>query len=218
MASVQLIIGNKNYSSWSLRGWLLLSLSGIDFEETVIDLGRPDHAAEIGRYSTAGKVPILIDGDLVVHDSLAIAEYLAETAPEADLWPADRRARARARALAAEMHAGFSALRGHLPMNCRAEITEFALTPEVETDVARVTEIWRACLHERGDGRDFLFGRPGAVDAMFAPVVSRFKTYGLAVDGTSEAYMNMVLSLPAMRQWYAAAAAEPMVIERFEFT
>jgi glutathione S-transferase len=217
MASVHLIIGNKNYSSWSLRGWLLASLSGIDFQETVIDLGRPDHAAEIGRYSPAGKVPILIDGDLVVHETLAIAEYLADMAPEARLWPADPRARARSRALAAEMHAGFGALRAHLPMNCRAETTGFALTPEVDTDVARITAIWRDCRRKRDDG-DFLFGPPSAVDAMFAPVVSRLKTYGVAVDKISEAYMNNVLALPAMRQWYAAAAAEPMVIERFEIT
>jgi len=215
MATVHLVIGNKNYSSWSLRGWLLASLSGIDFQETVIDLGRPDRAAEIGRYSPAGKVPILIDGDLVVHETLAIAEYLADMAPGARLWPADPQARAQSRALAAEMHAGFGALRAHLPMNCRAETTRFALTPEVDTDVARITAIWQDCRREQGGG-DFLFGPPGAVDAMFAPVVSRFKTYGVPVDEYSETYMNSVLALPAMQEWYAAAAAEPMVIERFE--
>lgn len=214
--ALHLIIGNKNYSSWSMRPWMALQGSGIAFEETVIPLYGPESKERIRRYSPAGKVPILLDGDRHVWESLAIIEYAAERFPEIRLWPADASARAHARALAAEMHAGFMPLRRHCPMNIRREPKARELTPEVETDVARIDAMWTDCRTRYGGAGPFLFGPFGATDAMYAPVVSRFHTYRIDVSSSTRAYMDAVMAMPAWNEWCVAARAEPWVVPSFE--
>ena len=194
-----LVIGNKNYSSWSLRPWLAMKVLGIAFDEVRIPLYQPGSKERILGYSKAGKVPILRDGDTVVWDSLAILEYLAERHPQ--LWPADRAERARARSVSAEMHSGFAKLREHMSMNARKHYPGKGRTPESMADVARIDEIWSQA---KGP---FLFGAFGAADAMYAPVVLRFRTYGVEVRKKS--YMDAMLDLPAMREWIEAAEREP---------
>ncbi len=216
MSDLHLIIGNKNYSSWSLRPWLAMSVLGIPFRETVIPLDMADTAARIGEHSGAGRVPVLHDGGLTVWESLAILEYLAERFPQAGLWPAETRARAIARAIACEMHASFTALRNACPMNLRRPRKAIALDDAVQKDVARILEIWRQCRKSFGKGGAFLFGGFSAADAMYAPVVTRLDTYDIAVDDDARAYMEAIMSLPAFRQWKAAGAAEPWRIEHDE--
>ena len=194
-----LVIGNKNYSSWSLRPWLAMKVLGIAFDEVRIPLYQPGSKERILGYSKAGKVPILRDGDTVVWDSLAILEYLAERHPQ--LWPADRAERAKARSVAAEMHSGFAKLREHMSMNTRKHYPGKGRTPESLADVARVDEIWSQA---KGP---FLFGAFSAADAMYAPVVLRFRTY--AVEVRKQSYMDAMLALPAMREWIEAAEREP---------
>ena len=201
-----LVIGNKNYSSWSLRPWLAMKVLGLPFEEQRIALYTAQAKAEILRRSPAGKVPILVDGALVVWDSLAILEYLAER--HASLWPSDREERARARSLAAEMHSGFSQLRTHMSMNVRRRHPGKGRTPEVLAEVERIQQIFDAA---RGP---FLFGAFGAVDAMYAPVVLRFRTYG--VQARNRQYMEHILELPAMREWIEAAEREAESIPQFD--
>ena len=177
---LQLVIGNKNYSSWSFRPWLAMKVARIPFEETVIPLDTPDFKSRITALSGAGKVPVLIDGDTCVWESLAILEYLAEKFPEAGLWPQDAQARAHARAISAEMHAGFQPLRRQLPMNMRRPVKPQRLEADAETDVQRIEAIWSHCRARFGQGGGpFLHGAFGAADAMYAPVVSRFHTYGV---------------------------------------
>ena len=177
---LQLVIGNKNYSSWSFRPWLAMKVARIPFEETVIPLDTPDFKSRITALSGAGKVPVLIDGDTCVWESLAILEYLAEKFPEAGLWPQDAQARAHARAISAEMHAGFQPLRRQLPMNMRRPVKPQRLEADAETDVQRIEAIWSHCRTRFGQGGGpFLHGAFGAADAMYAPVVSRFHTYGV---------------------------------------
>ncbi len=207
MADLKLVIGTRNTSSWSLRGWLAVKATGQPFEEEVIELDRPDTRQRILRHSTAARVPILHDGDLTVHDSLAIAEYLAERFPAAGLWPEDAAARAVARAVSAEMHAGFAELREQMPMDCRARLPGQAMTPAVAEDIARITEIWRDTRARFGKGGDFLFGRFGIADIMFAPVVSRFVTYGVELDEVSARYRDAIMSWPAMVEWFSALDA-----------
>ena len=197
-----LVIGNKNYSSWSLRPWIALKVLGVPFDEKRIALRGPETKGEILRYSPAGRVPILRDGDTVVWDSLAILEYLAEKYPQ--LWPSDAAQRAKARSVAAEMHSGFAALREHMSMNTRKRYPGKGRTPEAMADVARIDEIWAQA---RGP---FLFGDFTAADAMYAPVVLRFRTYAVEVRKTS--YMEAMLALPAMREWIEAAEREPETI------
>jgi glutathione S-transferase len=201
-----LVIGNKNYSSWSLRPWLAMKVHGIPFDEKRIALYTAGSKEDIGRYSPAGKVPILNDGGTVVWDSLAILEYLAERYPR--LWPRDAAERARARSLAAEMHAGFAKLREHMSMNVRKRYPGKGRTAEVLADIARITAIWA------GAKGPFLFGEFGAVDAMYAPVVLRFRTY--EVEGPNREYMDAMLALPAMREWIEAAEREPQSIPWLE--
>jgi glutathione S-transferase len=203
-----LVIGNKNYSSWSLRPWLALRMAGIPFEEVRIPLYVPGARDAILRHSPAGKVPVLRDGDVTVWESLAICEYAAELAPHAGLWPAEPAARAHARAICAEMHAGFVALRSALPMNLRAEGARIALAPEVEADVARVVAIWEECRARFGAGGPLLFGVFTNADAMFAPVVTRFHSYGVALPPAAQAYADAVRALAPMREWTAAGVAE----------
>jgi glutathione S-transferase len=213
MHPYELILGNKNYSSWSLRAWLMLKLAGADFTETTVLFGRPDMKDNLRRLSPTGLVPVLVHGDLVIPESIAIAEYLAERHPGANLWPADPAARARARSVSAQMHAGFFALRGQMPMNL-THVTD-AVTPSPDTlaDIARIQDIWRTCRRDFGAGGAFLFGAPGIADAMYAPVVARFRAYGVAVDADARAYMDAVWNLPAMAEARALAAVEPRIPE-----
>jgi glutathione S-transferase len=213
---LKLIIGNKNYSSWSLRPWIAMKVAGIAFEEEVISLSATDFKARVGKVSGTGKVPALVDGDVRVWESLAILEYLAEKYPRARLWPSDPAPRALARAIAAEMHAGFSPLRRHLPMNMWRPVMPRQLTPEVKANVRRIEEIWIDCRTRYGTGGPFLFGPFGAADAMYAPVVARLHTYAVEVAEAARAYMDAVMALPAWGEWRAAALVEPWVLAEDE--
>lgn len=216
MAALMLAIGNKNYSSWSMRPWLALKAIGVEFDEVVIPLHEPGSKERICELSPAGKVPILKHGDITVWDSLAIIEYLAELPAGRALWPADAAHRARARSLAAEMHSGFMPLRSRMPMNIRVSFPARSRSAEVDGDIARIAQIWHDCRHAFGDSGPFLFGPFGAIDAMFAPVVTRFHTYGVRLDGVCRAYADAILAWPAMAEWYEAARAEPWSVARFD--
>jgi glutathione S-transferase len=207
MSQLTLVIGNKNYSSWSLRPWLAMKQAGLDFAEVRIPLDTPTTDQEIRRYSPSGRVPVLRQGNLTVWESLAICEYIAECfAPK--LWPEDTVARALARSVSAEMHAGFVNLRETMPMDCRARHPGFEANPRVQADIARITAIWHECRHNFGSGGDLLFGHFTIADAMFAPVVSRFVTYDVKLDSVAQAYAEAVWALPAMQEWLAAAGSE----------
>jgi glutathione S-transferase len=205
---MKLIIGNKNYSSWSLRPWLLMRQAGIPFDEEVIRFTAPDFKVRVRRHSPAGKVPVLIDGDVVIWDSLAIVEYLAETRPDKRLWPDGVAARARARSLCAEMHAGFPSMRQRMPMNVSLRLSGVLFDVEVQRNVARVIDIWTGCRRQAAGDGPFLFGRFTIPDAYYAPVVRRFFTYGVALPEVARAYADAVDALPAMQEWIAAAATE----------
>jgi glutathione S-transferase len=205
-----LIIGNKNYSSWSFRPWIAMKAVGIAFEERVISLNDPEFKRAIAPVSQNGKVPALDDDGVHVWESLAILEYLAEKFPHAGLWPADPSARAHARAVAAEMHGGFAALRGECPMNFWRPVKRRELSADALADVARIDAMWSECRVRYGG--PFLFGAFGAADAMYAPVVSRFHTYAVAVGERSRAYMDAVMALPAWREWKEAALKEPWIL------
>lgn len=213
---LHLIIGNKNYSSWSMRPWLAMKTAGIAFDETVISLDAPDFKARVARHSGTGKVPVLIDGDVEVWESLAILEYLADKFPDRGLWPADAKARAHARAVASEMHAGFVPLRRHLPMNIWRPVMKRDLTPEAAGNVQRIDAMWSDCRARFGRGGPFLYGAFTAADAMYAPVVSRFVTYAVDVGAPARAYMEAVVALPAWREWTAAAIEETRVLPEDE--
>jgi glutathione S-transferase len=213
---MKLIIGNKNYSSWSFRPWLALKVAGISFEEEVISLDDPNFKSRVGRISGTGKVPALADGAVQVWESLAILEYLAEKFPRARLWPAESAARAEARAVAAEMHAGFVPLRRHLPMNMWRPVRRRELTPQVQADITRIEAMWTNCRTRFGAGGEFLFGSFGAADAMYVPVVSRFHTYGVGLGGVARDYMHAVMALSAWSEWKVAALAEPWVLPEDE--
>jgi glutathione S-transferase len=203
-------VGSKNYSSWSLRPYLALAMAGADFTDEVIVLDREDSRRKILAVNPAGKVPVLHHDGVVVWDSLAICEYAAELYPAADLWPADRATRARARAISAEMHSGFAALRQNMPMDICSSRPGVGHTPEALADVARVQAIWRECrTAPSAAGGPFLFGGFTIADAMFAPVTTRFTTYGVAVDDVARAYTAAIAELPPMRAWRAAAEREP---------
>lgn len=210
--SLKLILGNKNYSSWSLRPWIAMRHAGLIFEEEVIPLYEPGSRERVLKYSPTGKVPVLVDGDMTIWESLAILDHLAERFPDTRLWPDDPKPRAHARAVAAEMHAGFSALRRNCPMNMRRVGRPRGLPPEVDADVRRIDEIWRDCRSRFGQGGPFLFGRFGAADAMYAPVVSRFASYAIAVSPASKTYMDAMMALPAWEEWGAAGVAEPWIM------
>ncbi len=224
MPAVTIILGNKAYSSWSLRGWLLLKRSGATFEEMVVPLDQPGYKAAILAHSPSGRVPALVAGELTIWDSLAIAEYLHERYPEAGLWPEDPAVRAVARAVAAEMHAGFAALRQRLPMDLKrapmvlgeAELGDGSL----RADIARIAEIWTVCrgrtLGRAPNGGPFLFGEFGAADAFYAPVATRLRSYGVALEGAAAAYRDALLAWPDLVAWTEAARAEPWTIETGE--
>jgi len=213
MANPILVIGSKNYSSWSLRPWLAMAAHSAAFDEVVIPLQMPDTARRIREHSPTGRVPVLRDGPVVIWESLAILEYLAEKHPDWGLWPADRGARAHARAISNEMHAGFRGLREALPMNVRRRYVDFAIGADARQDIDRVLQIWRDArnLFGRPAGGDFLFGPFGAADAMYAPVVTRFLTYGVPLDPVAQGYADAVMALPAMQAWMRDAAAEPEI-------
>lgn len=210
---MELIIGNKNYSSWSMRPWLLLSHFDIDFDETVIPLSQPRSHELLAEYSPSFKVPVLIDGELTIWESLAICEYVSENHLNNKGWPERAKERAVARAYCSEMHAGFSAIRSELPMNCRAS-RKVKLSEKCEHEVHRIDGMWQDALN-RHDG-EWLFGDFSIVDCMFAPVVSRFATYAIEVSDTSQAYMAKILTLPSMQRWYTDAEQEPHIIAACE--
>ena len=212
--SLTLIVGNRNYSSWSLRPWLAMKQVGLAFDEVRVRLNQPDSKSQILRYSPSGRVPCLVDGALAVWDSMAICEYVNEQYAGGGLWPRDVGQRARARSIAAEMHSGFAALRTHMPMDIRGHFPErgaaAAARPDVSADIARIQSIWTDCL---ASGGPFLFGAFSIADAFYAPVVTRFRTYAVALPARLAAYSDAVFALPAMQEWVAAAAAEPETLD-----
>jgi len=208
MSKLVLVIGSKRYSSWSLRPWIAMRQAGLSFDEVLIPFRRPDSRAALETHSPTAKVPVLrLDGRLV-WESLAILETLAEAYPGAGLWPTDAVARAEARAVSAEMHAGFAALRQHMPLDFCAQHPGRGRGAEVADDIRRIVAIWDSCRERFASDGPFLFGPFTAADAMFAPVVSRFHTYAVELSGPSQAYADTVRSLPAMAEWGAAAATE----------
>lgn len=216
MESLTLIIGNKAYSSWSLRPWLAMKHVGIPFAEMRIPLYQPESASRLRELSPSGRVPALKAGELTMWDSLAICEYLAEQFPQHKLWPDSVAARAVARSVSAEMHSGFSALREHMTHNCRKSLPGKGRGPGVQEDIDRIGAIWRDCRARFGANGDMLFGRFSIADAMYAPVVNRFVTYGVSVDPVSAAYMRAIQALPALQQWIADAHNETEVIPHYE--
>ena len=217
MADFTIYIANKNYSSWSLRAWLMLKQTGAEFAETLIPLREATTRANILRHSPSGRVPALHHGDLVIWDSLAIGEYLAEIFPAARLWPEDIQARAVARSASAEMHSGFAALRSHLPMNMRSSFPHRGVTQEAQADINRITALWRDCRKRFGGDGGFLFGHFTIADAMYAPVVSRFRTYKVELEPETQLYADTVWALPSVQEWLTEARNEPMIIEDSEF-
>jgi glutathione S-transferase len=209
----KLIIGNKNYSSWSLRAWLLLREAGIDFVEHRIALDLASTAAEIANFTPAGTVPVLQLDALTVWDTLAIAETVAERYPDAGLWPGDAAARAHARSICAEMHAGFAVLRNSMPMNCRAMGRKVPLPDKLTREIDRVIAIWSDCRHRYGGGEGWLFDNFSVADAMYAPVVLRLRTYGINLPESALHYPRRLLQSAAMQEWLAAAESETEVIE-----
>jgi glutathione S-transferase len=212
----KLIIGNKNYSSWSLRAWFLLREADIDFDEHRIALDTGDTARQIAEFSPAGRVPVLLLDDIAVWDSLAIAETVAERWPAKKLWPEDAAARAHARSVSAEMHAGFAELRARMPMNCRAMGRRVALPDALTRDIDRVFEIWSDCNRRYGDTGSWLFGEFSVADAMYAPVVLRFRTYGINLPESARRFADRVLQSEAMQAWLLACETEIEVIEHEE--
>jgi glutathione S-transferase len=214
MASAVLTISSKNYSSWSLRGWLLARFSEIPFEEEIVPPGDPDARAEILLLSPSILVPRLTHNGVSVWDTMAIAEYLNEAMPAAGLLPVEPKARAHCRAICGEMHSGFMSLRSALPMNLQAHFPGFKLWSRAAADIERVTSIWRDCLKIYGG--PYLFGARGAADAMYAPVATRFTTYDVALDPVCEAYRAQIMAMPEMQAWVAAAKLEPADIDELE--
>ncbi len=214
MTTAQLVIGNKNYSSWSLRPWLVLKHLGIAFEEIRLPLFTDTFQQQIRQYSGAARVPVLRDGGLDIWDSLAICEYLAEQHPQ--LWPQDRADRALARSAVAEMHAGFVALRTEMPMNCRAHQRRLDYSPAAAADIARIESLWQQCRTQSGDQGPWLFRQFGIIDAYFAPVVIRFNAYRVPLTDSSKAYCRTQLANPHLRQWIAAGVGESEVIDAEE--
>ncbi|HEY8155668.1 MAG TPA: glutathione S-transferase family protein [Myxococcota bacterium] len=215
-SDLTLVIGNKAYSSWSLRPWLLLRESGIPFQEILIPLYQPDSPRRIRERSPSGRVPALIDGATTIWDSLAICEYVAERFPEARGWPEDGVARAIARSVSAEMHSGFASVRTEMPMNVRGRRSGVTPSPAARNEIDRILEIWSDCRRRFGASGKFLFGRFGIADAMYAPVVTRFHTYGIELTGAARDYSEAVQALASLQEWSKAGRAEPAVITASE--
>jgi glutathione S-transferase len=211
-----LVVGNRNYSSWSLRGFLAARLADVPFEQVLVRLSETGSRRELLKHSPAGKVPVLKHGERTVWDSLAIIEYLAEIRPEAGMWPADPGARAHARSIAAEMHAGFQALRARMPMNLRKSLPGKGRGRDVARDIERILAIWADCRAHYGAGGPFLFGRFTAADVMYTPVATRFRTYAVELDEVCQDYVDAVLTRPDFLEWHEAALEEPWVIAEDE--
>jgi glutathione S-transferase len=216
VSGLTLVFGNRNYSSWSMRAWLLMRQFRIEFEEVQIPLRQADSLERKLSYSPAGKVPILIDGDIRIWDSLAIVEHLDEKFPDKHLWPADDDARAHARSVSAEMHSGFASLRSRMPLNCRASRPDAGRGPGVQEDIDRICAIWRECRARHGATGEFLFGEFTAADAMFAPVASRFQTYSVELDPVETEYAEAILGLPTVKSWIEDARKELWSIAKFD--
>jgi glutathione S-transferase len=214
--ALTLVIGNKNYSSWSLRPWVFMSQCGVPFEEVRLPLDTPAFRDGIGRWSPSGRVPVLHHGSQVIWDSLAICEYVSRVFLDGRGWPRDVRALGSAPSAAAEMHSGFAALRAQLPMNCRRRPDAYRWDAEAQRDIDRVLRLWRSLRERHGQDGDFLCGQYGIVDAMFAPVAVRFRGYGVECDPVSAAYRDALLALPAFRAWDEAAQVESDRIEKYE--
>jgi glutathione S-transferase len=214
--NLRLVIGDKNLSSWSMRPWLVMKTFGIPFEEINISLDKADTTQKISTYSLSGRVPVLLDSDLVIWDSLAICEYLAERFPHTHLWPENEAARATARSVCAEMHAGFSHLRSSMPMNIKANFSGKGRNAGSQADIGRISEIWEDCLSTYGAHR-YLFGDFSIADAFFAPVVMRFKTYGVALAPALQAYCERIEAHPAVRQWVQGALDESNDLPEIDF-
>ena len=210
MAPLTLIIGNKNYSSWSLRPWLFMKHVGLEFQELMVPLDTPETREQIDRYTPSGRVPVLRQGALCVWDSLAICEYIAELSGKG--WPQAPEARAVARAVCAEVHSGFSTLRSLWPMNARARNRRTAITAALEADIERIDEMWNDCRGRFGGGGPWLFGDYSVADAMYAPVVLRFNTYGARISQTARWYIASVLEDAPLQEWLQAAKQEPWTI------
>lgn len=213
---LHLVIANKAYSSWSMRPWLAMKAMGLAFKETVIGLDQPDTGAKIKQFSPSGKVPVLLHGDNVVWESLAILDYLQDTFYDRHWWPTDPQARAMARSISGEMHSGFRDMRIAMPMNVRKTFPNFVRSAEVDKDIARICDLWRAARTKFSKGGPFLFGAFSNADAMYAPVVTRFKTYGVPLDAVCQGYADAIMAHPAVREWYISAAGEPSVIAKYE--
>ena len=211
---MKLVIGNRNYSSWSLRPWLPMRRAGIDFETVDVSLFTDEGVAALARWTPHGRVPVLRDADLVVHDSLAICEYAAELRPDAGFWPDDPAERARARSISAEMHSGFGHVRATMPMNCRRTVRGFVPDAATRAELDRIDALLADSLGRTGG--PWLAGRFGIADAMYAPVASRLRTYGILSSPIVEAWIDALMDTPEMREWYAAAATEEAVIEAAE--
>ena len=216
MSDLRLIIGYRNYSTWSMRGWLILRLSGLDFSVERVPAGTPDFPAAISAYPPAQLVPVLVDGDRTVWDSLAIAETVAELAPDAPLWPRDAAKRAAARSLCAEMHAGFAALRTHMPMNIRATYPGQGRGPGVEDDIARVTALWQWARDTHGTNGPYLLGDYCLADVFYAPIVMRFRTYAIDLPPSAADYADAVEQHPHVAEWVADAKAETESLPQYD--
>ncbi|EJL86692.1 glutathione S-transferase [Herbaspirillum sp. CF444] len=214
MPKTTLRITSKNYSSWSMRGWLLAKFAGLPFQEDIVSPDDPDARAEILLLSSSILVPSLKHGNIFVWDTLAIAEYLNEIRPAAKLLPADQAARAHCRAICGEMHSGFSALRSALPMNLKAHFPNFKVWSRAQADIQRITTIWKECLATYGG--PYLFGERTMADAMYAPVITRFITYDVALEPICAAYSKRIMAMPEMKEWIAAAQKEPEDIDELD--
>jgi glutathione S-transferase len=217
MNGLVLVIGNKNYSSWSMRPWVLMRERSIEFDEIQIPLRQSDSLDRKLGYSPAGKVPVLLNGERQIWESIAIVEYLAEKYPDAHLWPKEEGARAVARAVSSEMHAGFESLRSQMFFNCRMRFPGKGRGPGVQEEIDRILALWRDCRRRHGRGGDFLFGEFTIADAMFTPVVLRFQTYVVELEGVCREYADAVLALPPVQDWLEAAGKEPWTIPEFEY-
>lgn len=216
MSNLTLVIGNKNYSSWSLRPWIFMRQRNIEFIEKRIPLFTETMEADLAPYFSNSKVPVLLDDEFVIWDTLAIMEYVSEQYLQGKGWPADIKARAVARSISAEMHSSFTELRNALPMNCRKQFSGFNISKGVQADIDRISSIWCKSRTEYGSGGDWLFGDYSIADAMFAPVVLRLKGYDVTLGDVEESYMQSVLNLPAMQEWIEAGKQEKEVIEMDE--
>jgi glutathione S-transferase len=215
MSEFHLVIGNKNYSSWSLRPWLLMTHLGVKFRETILPLDTPQFKDEIAKYSPAGRVPVLLHDELAIWDSLAICEYISEATGRG--WPADRMARAVARSVSAEMHSGFTNLRAQWPLNATAQNRRTPMTPGLEADIKRIDEIWNDCRSRFGkSGGPWLFGEYSIADAMYAPVVLRFNTYGAPLTATARGYISATLEDPHLQKWLLAAKNETWTVPGYD--